>query len=305
MSSQGNTPRIQGSIVAIITPMHDDGKVDFDALTRLVEWHIAEGTDGIVAVGTTGESATLDVVEHASAIEHVIKVAARRIPIIAGTGANSTREAIELTQTAKKFGADAALLVTPYYNKPTQEGLYRHYRAIAEAVDLPQMLYNVPGRTGVDMHNDTVVRLAEVDGIVSIKDATGDLARGHELITRLNALPNGGIDVLSGDDATAWQLIGLGAKGNISVTANVAPRAMHEICRAALEGNPALAEQLNQKIAVLHQVLFCESNPIPVKWALHDMGKVSLGLRLPLTVLANEYQAQVHAALVESGVLPR
>ncbi|GAC1379213.1 MAG: 4-hydroxy-tetrahydrodipicolinate synthase [Aquirhabdus sp.] len=305
MSSQGNTPRIQGSIVAIVTPMHNDGKVDFEALTRLVEWHIAEGTDAIVAVGTTGESATLDVVEHASAIEHVIKVAARRIPIIAGTGANSTREAIELTSTAKKLGADAALLVTPYYNKPTQEGLYRHHCAIAEAVDLPQMLYNVPGRTGVDMHNDTVVRLAQVDGIVAIKDATGDLARGQELITRLNALPNGGIDVLSGDDATAWQLIGLGAKGNISVTANVAPRAMHEICRAALEGNAALAEQLNQKIAILHQVLFCESNPIPVKWALHDMGKIALDLRLPLTVLANEYQAQVHAALVESGVLPR
>lgn len=305
MSSQGNTPRIQGSIVAIITPMFDDGKVDFEALTRLVEWHIAEGTDGIVAVGTTGESATLDVVEHACVIEHVIKVAAGRIAIIAGTGANSTREAIELTSTAKKLGADAALLVTPYYNKPTQEGLYRHYRAVAEAVDLPQMLYNVPGRTGVDMLNDTVVRLAEVDGIISIKDATGNLVRGHELITRLNALPNGGIDVLSGDDATAWQLIGLGAKGNISVTANVAPRAMHDICRVALEGNAILAEQLNQKIAVLHQVLFCESNPIPVKWALHDMGKVSLGLRLPLTVLANEYQAQVHAALVESGVLPR
>jgi 4-hydroxy-tetrahydrodipicolinate synthase len=304
MSSQG-TPRIRGSIVAIITPMYDDGKVDFDALTRLVEWHIAEGTDGIVAVGTTGESATLDMVEHAHVIEHVIKVVAGRIAVIAGTGANSTREAIELTSTAKRLGADAALLVTPYYNKPTQEGLYRHYRAVAEAVDLPQMLYNVPGRTGVDMHNDTVIRLAEVDGIVSIKDATGDLTRGLDLITRLNALPNGGIDVLSGDDATAWQLIGLGAKGNISVTANVAPRAMHDICRVALEGNAILAEQLNQKIAVLHQVLFCESNPIPVKWALHDMGKVSLGLRLPLTVLANEYQAQVHASLVESGVLPR
>lgn len=304
MSSQG-TPRIRGSIVAIITPMFDDGKVDFEALTRLVEWHIAEGTDGIVAVGTTGESATLDVVEHASVIEHVIKVAAGRITVIAGTGANSTREAIELTSTAKKLGADAALLVTPYYNKPTQEGLYRHYRAVAEAVDLPQMLYNVPGRTGVDMHNDTVIRLAEVDGISSIKDATGDLTRGLDLITRLNAMPNGGIDVFSGDDATAWRLIGMGAKGNISVTANVAPRVMHEMCRAALEGHAALAEQLNQKVAILHQVLFCESNPIPVKWALHDMGKVALGLRLPLTVLANEYQAQVHAALVESGVLPR
>jgi 4-hydroxy-tetrahydrodipicolinate synthase len=305
MSSQGSTSRIQGSIVAIVTPMHDDGSLDFDSLTRLVEWHIAEGTDGIVAVGTTGESATLDVVEHASVIEHVIKVAAGRIAIIAGTGANSTREAIELTQTAKKLGADAALLVTPYYNKPTQEGLYQHYRTIAEAVDLPQMLYNVPGRTGVDMHNDTAIRLAEVDGIFAIKDATGDLARGQDLITRLKALPNGGIDVFSGDDATAWRLIGLGAVGNVSVTANVAPRIMHEICNAALTGNAALAEQLNAQIAVLHQVLFCESNPIPVKWALSDMGKVPLGLRLPLTVLASEFQPRVHAALLESGVLSR
>ncbi len=298
------TPRVQGSIVAIITPMHDDGQVDFDALTGLVEWHIAQGTDGIVAVGTTGESATLDVVEHASVIEHVIRVTAGRIAVIAGTGANSTREAIELTSTAKKLGADAALLVTPYYNKPTQEGLYRHYRTIAEAVDFPQMLYNVPGRTGVDMHNDTVLRLAEVDGICAIKDATGDLTRGLDLITRLNALSSGGMDVLSGDDATAWRLIGLGAQGNISVTANVAPRIMHDICRAALDGNASLAQQLNQQIAILHQVLFCESNPIPVKWALHDMGRVSLGLRLPLTILATEYQAQVHAALIESGVLP-
>ena len=305
MSSQGNTSRIQGSIVAIVTPMHDDGSLDFDSLTRLVEWHIAEGTDGIVAVGTTGESATLDVVEHASVIEHVIKVAAGRIAIIAGTGANSTREAIELTQTAKKLGADAALLVTPYYNKPTQEGLYQHYRTIAEAVDLPQMLYNVPGRTGVDMHNDTAIRLAAVDGIFAIKDATGDLVRGQDLITRLKALPNGGIDVFSGDDATAWRLIGLGAKGNVSVTANVAPRTMHDICSAALTGDAALAEQLNAQIAILHQVLFCESNPIPVKWALTDMGKIPLGLRLPLTVLANEFQPRVHAALLESGVLSR
>jgi 4-hydroxy-tetrahydrodipicolinate synthase len=304
MSSQG-TPRLRGSIVAIITPMHDDGQVDYAALTRLVEWHIAEGTDAIVAVGTTGESATLDVVEHASVIEHVIQVAAGRIGVIAGTGANATREAIELTSTAKKLGADAALLVTPYYNKPTQEGLYRHYRAIAEAVDLPQMLYNVPGRTGVDMHNDTVLRLAEVDGICAIKDATGDLTRGLDLITRLKALPSGGFDVLSGDDATAWRLMGLGAQGNISVTANVAPRIMSEMCRAALAGDATLAQQLNQQVAALHQVLFCESNPIPVKWALHDMGRVSLGLRLPLTVLATEYQAQVHAALVESGVLPQ
>jgi 4-hydroxy-tetrahydrodipicolinate synthase len=309
MSSQDttgiNSPRIHGSIVAIITPMHDNGSVDYDAMTKLVEWHIAEGTDGIVAVGTTGESATLDVVEHASVIEHVIKVAAKRVAIIAGTGANSTREAIELTHTAKNLGADAALLVTPYYNKPTQEGLYQHYRAIAEAVDLPQMLYNVPGRTGVDMHNDTVVRLASIDNIFAIKDATGDLTRGADLINRLNALPNGGMDVFSGDDATAYRLIGLGAKGNISVTANVAPRIMHEICMAAAAGDMAKAEALNHDIAVLHQILFCESNPIPVKWALGDMGKVGFGTRLPLTVLAAEFQPAVHAALLETGVLSR
>jgi len=307
MSSQGYATHIQGSLVAIVTPMLDDGKLDYEAMTRLVEWHIAEGTDGIIAVGTTGESATLDVVEHASVIEHVIKVAAGRITVIAGTGANSTREAIELTHTAKKLGADAALLVTPYYNKPTQEGLYRHYRAIAEAVELPQILYNVPGRTGVDMHNDTVVRLAAVPNIVGIKDATGDLIRGAELIERLNALPSDAerLAVYSGDDATAWQLIGHGARGNISVTANVAPRIMHEICKAALEGRAADAEALNAQVAVLHQVLFCESNPIPVKWALHDMGRITTGLRLPLTVLAKSFQPLVHAALLETGVLSR
>lgn len=292
---------IHGSIVALVTPMHHDGSVDWDALKKLVEWHIEQGTHSIVAVGTTGESATLDVEEHAQVIEAVIKAAAGRIPIIAGTGANSTREAIELTETARKLGADAALLVTPYYNKPTQEGLYQHYKAVAEAVDLPQILYNVPGRTGVDMHNDTVIRLADVDRIVGIKDATGDLNRGHDLINRLNQK----IAVFSGDDATAYRLILLGAQGNISVTANVAPGVMSQVCEAAKAGNREEAEQLNNSIAVLHQILFCESNPIPVKWALSDMGLIGTGIRLPLTVLAESYQPQVHQALLDSGVIVR
>lgn len=299
MTQQATT--IHGSIVALVTPMHHDGSVDWDALKKLVEWHIEQGTHSIVAVGTTGESATLDVEEHAQVIEAVIKAVAGRIPVIAGTGANSTREAIELTETARKLGADAALLVTPYYNKPTQEGLYQHYKAVAEAVDLPQILYNVPGRTGVDMHNDTVIRLADVDRIVGIKDATGDLNRGHDLINRLNQK----IAVYSGDDATAYRLILLGAQGNISVTANVAPGVMSQVCEAAKAGNREQAEQLNNSIAVLHQVLFCESNPIPVKWALSDMGLIGTGIRLPLTVLAESYQPQVHQALLDSGVIAR
>lgn len=296
--TQHATP-IRGSIPALVTPMFKDGSLDWDALKKLVEWHIEQGTDSLVAVGTTGESATLDVAEHAKVIEEVVKIVNGRIPVIAGTGANSTREAIELTRTAKQLGADAALLVTPYYNKPTQEGLYQHYKAVAEAVDLPQILYNVPGRTGVDMHNDTVIRLADVDNIVGIKDATGDLVRGEDLITRLN----GKIAVYSGDDATAYQLILKGAQGNISVTANVAPRVMSQICAAALANDAAQAEQLNNSIKQLHQILFCESNPIPVKWALADMGKITTGIRLPLTVLAESYQPQVHQALKDAGVL--
>lgn len=299
MTQQATT--IHGSIVALVTPMHHDGSVDWDALKKLVEWHIEQGTHSIVAVGTTGESATLDVEEHAQVIEAVIKAVAGRIPVIAGTGANSTREAIEMTETARKLGADAALLVTPYYNKPTQEGLYQHYKAVAEAVDLPQILYNVPGRTGVDMHNDTVIRLADVDRIVGIKDATGDLNRGHDLINRLNQK----IAVYSGDDATAYRLILLGAQGNISVTANVAPGVMSQVCEAAKAGNREQAEQLNNSIAVLHQVLFCESNPIPVKWALSDMGLIGTGIRLPLTVLAESYQPLIHQALLDSGVIAR
>ena len=290
---------IQGSIVAIVTPMFEDGGVDWKSLEKLVEWHIQQGTHSIVAVGTTGEASTLSMEEHIKVIQEVIRVANKRIPIIAGTGANSTREAIELTQAAKDVGADAALLVTPYYNKPTQEGLYQHYKAIAEAVEIPQILYNVPGRTGVDMQNETVVRLADVKNIVGIKDATGDIPRGKALIDGLN----GKIAVYSGDDATAWELILLDAKGNISVTANVAPKQMSEVCEAALAGEQAKAQDLNQQIANLHNILFCESNPIPVKWALHEMGYMGTGIRLPLTPLAEQYREPLRNGLKVAGII--
>ncbi|MFW1752849.1 4-hydroxy-tetrahydrodipicolinate synthase [Acinetobacter wanghuae] len=297
MTQQAQT--IQGSIVAIVTPMFEDGSVDWKGLEKLVEWHIAEGTNSIVAVGTTGEASTLSLDEHTQVIKEIIRIANKRIPIIAGTGANSTHEAIELTREAKELGADAALLVTPYYNKPTQEGLYQHYKAIAEAVDLPQILYNVPGRTGVDMSNETVIRLADIPQIVGIKDATGDVARGGELI---KGLEGKAMTVYSGDDPTAYQLIALGAKGNISVTANVAPKVMSEVCAAAIAGDAAQAEQLNSSVANLHNILFCESNPIPVKWALHDMGLIGTGIRLPLTPLAEQYRTPLHEALVAAGV---
>ena len=290
---------IQGSIVAIVTPMFEDGGVDWKSLEKLVEWHIQQGTHSIVAVGTTGEASTLSMEEHIKVIQEVIRVANKRIPIIAGTGANSTREAIELTQAAKDVGADAALLVTPYYNKPTQEGLYQHYKAIAEAVEIPQILYNVPGRTGVDMQNETVIRLADVKNIVGIKDATGDIPRGKALIDGLN----GKIAVYSGDDPTAWELILLGAKGNISVTANVAPKQMSEVCEAALAGEQAKAQELNQQIANLHNILFCESNPIPVKWALHEMGYMGTGIRLPLTSLAEQYREPLRNGLKVAGII--
>ena len=290
---------IQGSIVAIVTPMFEDGGVDWKSLEKLVEWHIQQGTHSIVAVGTTGEASTLSMEEHIKVIQEVIRVANKRIPIIAGTGANSTREAIELTQAAKDVGADAALLVTPYYNKPTQEGLYQHYKAIAEAVEIPQILYNVPGRTGVDMQNETVIRLADVKNIVGIKDATGDIPRGKALINGLN----GKIAVYSGDDATAWELILLGAKGNISVTANVAPKQMSEVCETALAGEQAKAQDLNQQIANLHNILFCESNPIPVKWALHEMGYMGTGIRLPLTPLAEQYREPLRNGLKVAGII--
>lgn len=290
---------ILGSLVALVTPMNSDGSVDWAALKQLVEWHVAEGTHGIVAVGTTGESATLDVDEHLEVVRVVIEVAAGRLAVIAGTGANSTREAIELTQAAANLGADAVLLVTPYYNKPTQEGLYQHYKAIAEAVQIPQILYNVPGRTGVDMLNATVARLAGTPNIVGIKDATGDLVRGQELI----GLVGDRMAVYSGDDATAIELILLGGKGNISVTANVAPGVMANACEAALAGHAERARALTDSVAQLHEILFIESNPIPVKWALAEMGRMGLGIRLPLTVLSADAQPRVRAALSASGVL--
>ncbi len=298
MTQQAQT--IQGSIVAIVTPMLENGSVDWKGLEKLVEWHIDQGTNSIVAVGTTGEASTLSMAEHKEVIQAIIRVANKRIPIIAGTGANSTHEAIELTKEAKELGADAALLVTPYYNKPTQEGLYQHYKAVAEAVDLPIILYNVPGRTGVDMLNETVVRLAGIDNIIGIKDATGDVPRGQALI---QALDNKQMAVYSGDDATAWQLMGHGAQGNISVTANVAPKIMSEVCAAALRQDSALAEQLNNKVANLNNFLFCESNPIPVKWALYEMGLIGTGIRLPLTPLAEQYRAPLREQLQAAGII--
>ena len=284
---------IQGSIVAIITPMFENGGVDWKSLEKLVEWHIQQGTHSIVAVGTTGEASTLSMEEHTQVIKEIIRVANKRIPIIAGTGANSTHEAIELTQAAKDLGADAALLVTPYYNKPTQEGLYLHYKAIAEAVDIPQILYNVPGRTGVDMQNDTVIRLADIQNIIGIKDATGDVPRGQALIEGLN----GKMAVFSGDDATAWELMLLGAKGNISVTANIAPKMMHDLCVAALNGDLPTVHRLNAVLCDLNKLLFIEANPIPVKWALAKMGKIGLGIRSPLTVLTEANQVVIQSAL--------
>lgn len=288
-----------GSMVALVTPMQTDGSVDQERLNSLLEFHIENGTDAIVAVGTTGESATLDEKEHCEVIRQVVKVINGRIPVIAGTGANSTREAIDLTRCAMEAGADACLLVTPYYNKPTQEGLYQHFKAIAEAVPVPQILYNVPGRTAVDMTNDTVDRLADISNIVGIKDATGDMERGAELIKRCGDR----IDIYSGDDSTTLELIKLGGKGCISVTANVAPRDMHEMCSAALAGDSSTAESLNQKLMPLHKNLFAESNPIPVKWALHEMGLIAAGIRLPLTPLAEQHHETLRSAMKQTGVL--
>lgn len=285
---------IHGSIPALVTPMFEDGSVDWNGLKQLVEWHIEQGTHGIVAMGTTGEASTLSMEEHIRVIAEVVQIANKRIPVIAGTGANSTVEAVELTQEAQKIGADAALLVTPYYNKPTQEGLYQHYKKIAESVDIPQILYNVPGRTGVDMQNSTVIRLSHLDNIVGIKDATGDVHRGMQLMHGLNPAQ---MVVFSGDDATAWELILAGARGNISVTANVAPRVMSLMCEAALADNKAEAHRLNTQVAQLHDILFCESNPIPVKWALHEMGKIGTGIRLPLTPLAEQFRTPLREAL--------
>ncbi|PTU30838.1 4-hydroxy-tetrahydrodipicolinate synthase [Stenotrophobium rhamnosiphilum] len=291
---------IKGSIVAVVTPMYPDGGVDFDSLAALVDWHIAEGTDAIVAVGTTGESATLDTDEHIEVVRRVVKHAKGRIPIIAGTGANSTTEALELTRLAKEVGADAALMVTPYYNKPPQEGLYRHFKAVAEAVDLPIILYNVPGRTGVDMLPATVKRLSEIRNIIGIKEAKGELSRIQELLDL--GLPRD-FALYTGDDATARESMLMGFHGDISVTANVAPRIMHEMCVAALKGDKALAEKLDARVAELHSVLFLEPNPIPVKWALNQMGRLPAGIRLPLVPMSAQPQDQVRNALRVAGAL--
>ncbi len=290
---------IKGSIVAIVTPMHADGSLDYPGLQKLIDWHIAEGTDAIVIVGTTGESATVSVAEHCELIRFTVEHAKGRIPIIAGTGGNSTVEAIKLTESAKEYGADAALVVVPYYNRPSQEGMYQHFKTIAEAVDLPIILYNVPGRTVADMSNDTVVRLSAIPNIVGIKDATGNIGRGLEL---MKLVPTS-FAVYSGDDPTAMALMLCGGAGNISVTANVAPKAMHELCAAAMAGEIAKAVAINDKVMALHSKLFVEPNPVPVKWALAEMGMMPPGLRLPLSALAPEFHDTVRGALSDAGVL--
>ncbi len=290
---------IAGSMVALVTPMDAQGRLDWDSLGKLVDFHLQEGTHAIVAVGTTGESATLDYDEHIEVIRRVVDQVAGRIPVIAGTGANSTREAVLLTTNAKRAGADACLLVTPYYNKPTQEGLYQHFKHIAEAVDIPQILYNVPGRTACDMLPETVARLAKVPNIIGIKEATGDLQRAKDIL----ALVGNDFLLYSGDDPTAVELILLGGKGNISVTANVAPRAMSDLCNAAMHGDAALARAINEKLMPLHKNLFLEANPIPVKWALQQMGMMPEGIRLPLTRLSEQFHEPLRQALRQSGVL--
>jgi 4-hydroxy-tetrahydrodipicolinate synthase len=290
---------LTGSLVAIVTPMLADGSLDLARLRALVDWHVEEGTDAIVVVGTTGESPTVSQEEHCLLIRTAVEQAAGRIPVVAGTGANSTLEAIELSRCAKAAGAVAGLSVVPYYNKPTQEGLYQHFKVIAEAVDLPLILYNVPGRTVADLSNDTALRLAEVPGIVGIKDATGNIERGTDLIKRA---PDG-FAIYSGDDASSLALMLLGGHGCISVTANVAPRRMREMCRAAFAGDLALARTLNASLLPLHQKLFVEANPIPVKWALSEMGRIEVGIRLPLLPLSSQHHAVLRAALREAGAL--
>ena len=290
---------IQGSLVALVTPMNADGGLDWPGLTRLLDFHLEAGTDGIVAVGTTGESATLDEDEHCEVIARTVQHIAGRIPVIAGTGANSTTEAITLTRCAKKAGADACLLVTPYYNKPTQEGLYLHHKAVAEAVDIPQILYNVPGRTACDMQADTVARLSSVPNIVGIKEATGDLARAR----RIRELCGEDFALYSGDDATGCDFLLQGGNGVISVTSNIAPKLMHEMSAAAIAGDAETARAADAKLAAAHRALFVEANPIPVKWALEQMGLVGPGIRLPLTPLSESFHETVRAALRQAGAL--
>ena len=289
---------IRGSLVALVTPMLEDGKIDLPAFDRLLEWHIESGTNGIVVVGTTGESATLSSEEHCGLVAHSVKVAAGRIPIIAGTGSNNTAEALYFTESAQQQGADACLLVTPYYNRPSQEGLYQHFRYIAEAVDIPQILYNVPGRTACDLALETVLRLAELENIVGIKDATGNVQRGLELVDKLGDK----LAIYSGEDAINLALILGGADGTISVTANVAPAQMAQMCALALSGDEAGAAKVDAKLALLHRNLFLEANPVPVKWALRRMGLIESGIRLPLVELDSKYHIQVTEALEQAGM---
>jgi 4-hydroxy-tetrahydrodipicolinate synthase len=288
-----------GSMVALVTPMFGDGSIDEDSLQRLIDFHVENHTDAIVSVGTTGESATLDEDEHCHIMRRTVEMAAGRIPVIAGTGANSTREAIILTRCAMEAGVEACLLITPYYNKPTQEGLYLHFRAVAEAVPVPLILYNVPSRTACDMLPETVERLSMISNIVGIKEATGNMDRAREIMDRCGDR----LDVYSGDDATAMELMLSGGKGNISVTANVAPADMHDLCVAALAGDRAGAEQINRRLELLNRALFVQSNPIPVKWALYEMGMIPPGIRLPMTPLAGEFHETVRQALRQAGVL--
>ena len=290
---------LKGSLVAIVTPMHADGTLDLASLRSLIDFHADQGTDGIVIVGTTGESPTVDFEEHCLLIRTTVEQTAGRLPVIAGTGANCTREAIELTQQAKEAGADACLLVAPYYNKPMQEGLFQHFKAIAEAVDIPQILYNVPGRTGCDITNDTALRLAQIPNIVGIKDATGNIERGTDLLRRAPA----DFAIYSGDDASSLALMLLGGHGTISVTANVAPKLMHAMCAAAFAGDLALARDINRKLFPLHQKLFIEANPIPAKWILAEMGLIGHGIRLPLTPLAPQYHETLRDAMRSAEII--
>ncbi|MGP4715869.1 4-hydroxy-tetrahydrodipicolinate synthase [Psychrobacter sp. T6-6] len=290
--------RLQGSMVALVTPMHPDGTVDYKRLADLIDWQIEQGTHCLVAVGTTGESATLSMQEHSDVIRYFVKHVKGRVPVIAGTGANNTMEAIKLTQDAADAGADCALLVAPYYNKPPQEGLYQHYQAIAKAVNIPQMLYNVPGRTVVDIAQDTVERLCDIDNIVAIKDATGSVGRGEQLIKVVGDR----MVVLSGDDGTALDLLRVGGKGNISVTANVAPKAMSETFTAGLRGDFEAADKIHDVVKHLHRDLFIESSPIPAKYALHKMGIIDKGIRLPLVWLAEQHHATIDEALVRANI---
>lgn len=289
---------IQGSIVAIVTPMHPDGSLDLDCLRRLIDWHVAEGTDAIVIVGTTGESPTVSFEEHCELVKVAVEHTNKRVPVIAGTGGNSTVEAIKLTEYAKSVGADASLQVVPYYNRPTQEGMYQHFRRIAETVDLPVILYNVPGRTVADMSNETILRLAKVPGVIGVKDATGNLARGVDL---LRQAPEN-FSVYSGDDATAMALMLCGGKGNISVVANVAPREMHLMCAAALKGDIATARRINDQLFPLHTQLFVEPNPVPLKWLMNELELTPSGIRLPLASLGAACHDAVRRAWQESGV---